>query len=366
MKIVRIETFSRPNVGLVRITAESGESGWGQIATYEAADLVAHCLHRQAAPVVLGRDCDEQAGILDAILVKNLKFPGSYLCRALAAIETGLLDLRAKARGLSVCELLGGVPRPVRVYGSSMSRAITPKEEAQRMNRLRDEAGIEAFKVRVGSLVGRDQDAWPGRTEELIPTMRRELGDDVVIHADANGAYTPSTAIRVGRLLEDHGFGHFEEPCPYWEYDWTQRVTSKLRIPVAGGEQDNYLPAWKRMIRDHVVDIVQPDVCYVGGISRALAVASLAGELGMACTPHAANHSLVTVFTLHLVPVMRNSGPFMEFSIEDQRDFRAMFSPSLVCSDGAVQIPHEGFGWGVTVNEEWLARAEYQKTEAPA
>ncbi len=364
MKITSIETFSKPGVALLRLTCESGATGWGQIATTEAADIVATCLHRQVARVVIGREIDDHGTILDDVLHKNLKFPGSYICRALAAVDTALIDLRAKIAEQTAWQFLGSTPDPVAVYGSSMSRDITPRDEAARMGRLRDESGYRAFKLRVGSWSGNDVDSWPGRTEELIPTVRKALGDDVTIHADANSCYSPARALEVGRMLEDNDYGHFEEPCPYWEYDWTKRVTAKLRIPVAGGEQDNYMPAWRYMITDHVVDIVQPDICYVGGVTRTLKIARFAAEHGLLCTPHSANHSLVTVFTLALRNALPNPGPFMEFSIEDQTNFRAMFTPALTVSDGVVKLPDEGYGWGVTIKPDWLERAEYRITTA--
>jgi L-alanine-DL-glutamate epimerase-like enolase superfamily enzyme len=364
VKIVRVESFARPEVALVRLTTDSGDWGWGQIATTEAADIVAQTLHRQVAPVVLGRDPEEPEAIGQAVLEATLKFPGSYICRALASVDTAMLDLRARRAGVPVCQLLGGRPDPVPVYGSSMSRAITPTDEAARMVRLRDDQGFRAFKIRAGTTAGHNQDPWPGRTRELIPTVRRSLGDEVVIHADANSCYTPDKAVEIGRMLEDQRFGHFEEPCPYWELDWTRVVTEKLRIPVAGGEQDNYMPVWRQIIREHVVDIVQPDICYIGGFTRALQVARMAAEYGLPCTPHSANHSLVTVFTLHLRNVMPNPGPFMEFSIEDQSLYRPMYSPILEVKDGVVVLPSEGPGWGVTIREEWLAGSEYRKSEA--
>jgi L-alanine-DL-glutamate epimerase-like enolase superfamily enzyme len=363
MKIERIETFARPEVALVRITADSGHFGWGQIATTEAADIVAQTLHRQIAHVVLGRDPEKLEAIEQSILEATLKFPGSYICRALAAVDTALLDLKARQADMAVCELFGANTEPVAVYASSMSRTITPEDEAARMVKLRDVNGYKAFKVRAGTVAGHNKDPWAGRTSTLIPTVRKALGDDVVIHADGNSCYTPEKAIEVGKLLEEHNFGHFEEPCPYWEMDWTRGVTQKLRIPVAGGEQDNYMPAWRLMIRDHVVDIVQPDICYIGGFTRALRVARMAAEYGRPCTPHSANHSLVTVFTLHLFKVMANAGPFMEFSIEDQSLYRPMYSPALEVNDGAVALPSEGPGWGVTISEKWLAGGKYQKSE---
>ncbi len=258
---------------------------------------------------MLGRDIEDLDSLCDEVIEATYKFPGSYVCRALTGVDTAIWDLRGKAAGKSVCELLGGTPRPFRVYGSSMRRDITPEDEAARLSRLRDEFGYRAFKIRVGKVAGHDEDQWPGRTEALVPAVRKALGDDVTILADGNSCYTPGKAIEVGKLLQQHNFGHFEEPCPYWELDWTAEVTSALDIPVAGGEQDYDLKQWERIIDMRAVDIVQPDICYVGGLTRALRVAQMADEAGLPCVPHSANLSLVTVFTLHMMGAIPNAGP---------------------------------------------------------
>ena len=122
-----------------------------------------------------------------------------------------------------MCELIGGQPREVRAYGSSMRRDISPRDEADRLVRLHEREGFDAFKVRIGKEFGHDEDEWPGRTEEVVRTVRAALGDDVALLVDANSCYTPAKAIEVGRMLEEHGVSHFEEPCPYWELDWTRR-----------------------------------------------------------------------------------------------------------------------------------------------
>src|SRR5204863_6105782 len=227
-----------------------------------------------------------------------------------------LWDLRGKQEGKSVCELLGanaGSKRALPVYGSSMRRDITPEEEGRRLARLRETHGFRAFKIRVGKVCGHDEDQWPGRTEALVPTVRRAIGREATLLVDGNSGYTPRRAIEVGRLLEDHGIGHFEEPCPYWELEWTAEVAAALNVPVAGGEQDTDLAQFRRMLDMRAVDIVQPDVCYVGGIARAQRVARMAEERGVPTTPHSANLSLVTVFTLHLMAAIPNPGPFIEF-----------------------------------------------------
>ena len=194
MKIIKLETFAIPDVGLLKMTTDTGNEGWGQIATYESADLVARVLHRQVSPVALGKDPYEQEELNDLVIEENLKFPGSFICRALAAIDTAIWDMKGKISQKPVYELLGATGKPVDVYGSSMSREITPEDEAARMKKLANENGYRAFKLRVGTSAGRNEDAWPGRTEKIIPTVRKALGDQITIHADANSCYTPDCA----------------------------------------------------------------------------------------------------------------------------------------------------------------------------
>ena len=356
MRIHSIETFATRQVAIVRVRTDDGAEGFGQTAPFNA-DLTAQVIHRQVAPHALGQDAADIDGLADRVIEAEYKFPWSYVCRALSGVETALWDLRGKLEGRGVCELLGGTPRPMRVYGSSMRRDITPEEEADRLVRLRDERGFRGFKVRIGSRAGHDRDQWPGRTEALIPAVRRAIGDDVTLLADANSCYTPAKAIEVGRLLEDHGVGHFEEPCPYWELEWTAEVAAALDVPVAGGEQDNCLAQWRRMIAMKAVDIVQPDVCYVGGLSRALRVAQMAEKRGLPCVPHSANLSMVTVFTLHMMAAIPNAGPHIEFSIEPRSWTEGLYAPSLKVVDGRVPVP-DGPGWGASVRDDWLQSAD--------
>jgi L-alanine-DL-glutamate epimerase-like enolase superfamily enzyme len=360
MRITSIETFGNEFVCLVRVRTDEGAEGWGQVAPYNA-DITARVLHRQIAPHALGEDACDIEGLIDRIPEKEHKFPGSYICRALAGLDTALWDLRGKLLGKSVCELLGGTPRPFPVYASSMRRDITPEDEAERFASLRDTYGFRAFKFRIGKECGRDEDEWPGRTEAVVPAVREALGDDVSLLVDANSCYTPEKAIEVGRLLEDHGVRHFEEPCPYWELEWTAEVARALDLDVAGGEQDWSLPEWRRITGMPAVDVVQPDVCYVGGLTRSLLVARLARDAGLPCVPHSANLSLVTVFALHLAGAIENAGPYVELSIEPTAYYpwqQGLYTPRLTAHDGMVQIP-EGPGWGVEINPEWLAAAEH-------
>lgn len=365
MKIISIETFCNRDIAFVRVTAENGATGWGQTAPYHA-DISALVLHRQVAPWVLGAavDCDLD-DLMDIVGEREHKFPGSHLRRAMGGVDTAIWDLRGKLAGKPVVELLGGRPGRLRAYASSMKRDITPEAEAERFRRLRGEQGFDAFKFRVGAEVGRNADEWPGRTEAIIPAIRNALGDEVDLLADANSCYSPARAIEVGRLMEAHGMTHYEEPCPYWELDQTREVTQALDIDVTGGEQDCEFPVWKQMIRDRVVDILQPDVLYLGGIARSMRLAAMAQEAGMPVTPHAANRSLVTVFTMHYLAAIPNPGKYLELSIEGEDYYpweQGLFvaDPYRV-EDGHVQIS-DAPGWGVEIAQQWLDNATWQES----
>ena len=368
MKIVQLETFSNEFVCFVKLSTDSGHVGWGQTSTYNA-DISATIFHRQIAPWALGFDALDIDGALARIWEKEHKYPGSYRCRAMAGLDTAMWDLRGKIERKPVVELLGGRPKALRAYASSMKRDITPQDEAARLVRLRDTQGFDAFKWRVAAECGRDVDEWPGRTEEVIPVVARALGEGVAKLVDANSGFSPARAIAVGQMLQDEGISHFEEPCPYWEFEQTRLVTQALDLDVTGGEQDWDLPTWQRMMDQQVVDIVQPDVMYMGGLSRTLEVARMAAARGLPCTPHSANLSLVTICTMHLLGAIPNAGKYLEFSIEGadyypwQQDL--FLGEPYAVRDGTLQIPAEP-GWGVEINPQWLASARYQSSRLGA
>ncbi len=364
-KITKIESFCNEYIGFVRLTNEDGAQGWGQVSTYNS-DITCQILHRQVAPWTLGEKTEDLDDLLDLVTEREHKFPGSYLRRAMGGFDTAIWDMKGKVAGQPVVKLLGGDPGSLRAYASSMKRDITPKDEAYRLCKLRDEFGFDAFKVRAGAEVGRNKDEWLGRTEEIIPTISRELGDRVDLLIDANSCYTVDRAIEIGKQLQDNGFSHFEEPCPYWELEQTKAVTDALEIDVTGGEQDCDIPTWRRMIAMGAVNIAQPDILYLGGINRTLRVVDLAKSAGIPITPHCANLSLVTLFTMHLLKAIPNAGKYLEFSIEGadyypwQQDL--FLEDPYAVDDGKVTISDMP-GWGIEIRSDWLEKSTYQCSE---
>lgn len=366
MIIERIETFRRDAAfAIVKVTCDDGSIGWGQTSTY-LADYSTQFLHDHLARFFLGRDPADNGAIQDEAVRARYKHGGLLLFRALCGIDTAILDLLGKQQGRPVFRVLGGQRRvDIPVYGSSMRRDIGPEDEAERFLALRQELGFRAFKLRIGSPMGRDRDARPGRTEAMISTVRERLGPDTDLMVDANGGFTAARAIQVGRMLEDFGYFHFEEPCPYEEIEQTAQVTAALDIRVAGGEQDTSLNQFQRLISGRVVDVVQPDIGYLGGVTRTMHVARMAESWGMLCTPHCANRTLLQVFTAHVAAAAPSIAAYQEWSIEHSTWEDDIYAGVPVVEDGVIRLSEEP-GWGIEIDAGLLRRTEHRESRIGA
>ena len=230
MKIKKIETFSNQYLSFVKITTDRGDVGWGQMSTYHA-DITTQIFHRQVAPYSIGLKLQEQPNFADhlqLIIEKEHKFPGSYLLRAIAGLDTALWDLYGRLLEKPVASLIGGKPGKVRIYGSSMRRDISPQDESLRLCKLRDELGISAFKFRVGAECGRDKDEWEGRSEDIVKVLSHDLGADVQRLVDESKLCFDSIDVLVNNASTFY-------PTPIDEISeehWDKLIGSNLKGPL--------------------------------------------------------------------------------------------------------------------------------------
>jgi L-alanine-DL-glutamate epimerase-like enolase superfamily enzyme len=274
-----------------------------------------------------------------------------------AAAEFAILDLLGKLTWRSIGDLLGGVKRrEIAVYRASGNRGNTPEAEVAYLKTLVAETGAKALKFRLGGRMSKNADSLPGRTERLIPLVRAAFGPEMTLYADANSSYDATEAIRIGRLMEEHDYAFYEEPCRFDDAEGTKRVAVALRIPVAGGEQESSELGFRRMIRDRVVDIVQPDLHYYGGFIRALRVARMADAAGMACTPHMSGSGLGYLDAAHFVSCLPNPLPFTEFKGDADIPIRSATS-SLKCEGGRIRVP-SGPGFGIEIDPAFVRAAK--------
>ena len=150
-------------------------------------------------------------------------------------------------------QLVGDIHHPeVSVYQATEYREKSVEESLELIRRDVAEYDARALKIKVGGLMFMTTDinavGPQGRTETIIPLVRKTFGDGMALYADANGFYSVEEAIRVGRLLEEYRYGFFEEPVMFDWYEETKQVADALTLPIAGGEQEYSLHGFRWLI----------------------------------------------------------------------------------------------------------------------
>ena len=353
--IESIELLRKGREHFVRVRSQDG--GEGISVDNGRMDVLQPILNRLVIPYFVGKDARDWEEHLFGVYRHgdNYKLQGLALWSPVALVEFAVLDLLGRITGQSLGELLGGVIRTrIPFYVASGRRDTTPEQEVAYLKGLIEQTGAKAVKYRLGGRMSRNEDAMPGRTEKLIPLSRKALGDEIVIHADANSSYDPPQAIRVGRMLEDIQAIHYEEPCPFDNFDATKQVADTLSIPVALGEQESSQWRFQWMIRNRVADIVQPDLFYYGGLVRSRRVARMAEVCDLATTVHLSG-GFGFVYSLHFAACTPRIGPWQEYK-KGVETYGQWFDPPLRIIDGALTVP-QGPGVGIADPREILKGA---------
>lgn len=351
---------------LCRVRSKDGAEGIS-VGHGELASLYPIFVNK-VQPFFIGKDARELDLLLDRVYVYSLNFRlnGQALGVPLATVEFAILDMLGRIAGKSMGQLIGDIHQPrVAVYQATEYREKSVEESMELIRRDVAEYKAHALKIKVGGLMFMTKDhkavGPKGRTETMIPLVRKTFGDDMALYADANGFYSVSEAIRVGRLLEEYRYGFFEEPVMFDWYEETKQVADALTLPVAGGEQEYSLHGFRWLIANEGVQIVQPDFYYFGGMIRSMKVARMAKAFGKECTPHMSGGGLGFLYMIHFVSALPNACPHHEFKgLKTDVQFECRTSP-LSVTDGKIQVP-TGPGSGVDIDPAYVKK--HQPVEA--
>jgi L-alanine-DL-glutamate epimerase-like enolase superfamily enzyme len=356
--IESIEMLRRGEDYFVRMRSRDGVEAY-TFPNPGKIDVALPVFFKDVVPVFLGKDArDLQSLLWDVYRHRsNYKMQGLIFWVAVAAIEMGALELLARSAQRPLADLFGGtLRRDIPVYFASSNRGNSPEAEVEHFQKLIGDSGIKAIKWRAGGRMSRNADSLARRTENLIPLLRAAFGKEMTIYADANSSYDALESIRLGRMMQDNGYGFFEEPCEFDDLWGTKKVADALSMPIAGGEQEFSLHRWKWMIANRAVDIVQPDLHYGGGFIRAVQVARMAEAAGMKVVPHMSGGGLGYVEVIQFASFVPNIGDHMEFKGNANLPVEAVDS-NLVCTDGIVRCPG-GIGFGMTLDPDFIKAAE--------
>jgi L-alanine-DL-glutamate epimerase-like enolase superfamily enzyme len=355
--LASIEAFRYDGHYLVRATSREGAVG--VVTVNNRLAYLWPLLREFVIPYFTGQDVRDIGMLLDGVYTYKsaYKLAGIAFWNPVAYAELAVLDLLGRLADRPAGALLGQVIRSeIPIYLSSMHRDTTPEEEVGWLGARLAETHATAVKFKIGGRMSHNADAFPGRTDRLVPLARKTFGDDVTIYVDANGSYDAAHAIEVGALLTDHGVAFLEEPCPWQEYRQTKQVADALDLPVAGGEQDSSLSLFEWMIDDRVVDLVQPDMMYNGGLIRALRVAEMAAGVNMLVMPHSPKIGAEGAAVIQFGSVAPNLGPHQEWHGRAVT-FPSWYTPAFEIRQGRVAVP-TGPGLGVEYDPEIWERAE--------
>jgi L-alanine-DL-glutamate epimerase-like enolase superfamily enzyme len=331
---------------LVHVRSKDGAEGIS-VANPPRPEYLDRILKQLVAPTFFGKDARDLENLLWEVYRANdnYKLYGLALWCPQAWIEFAILDMLGRISGKPLGALLGRIVRKeVPFYVASGRRDTTPEQEVEYLQDLLAQSGARAVKFRVGGRMSRNADAMPGRTEKLIPLVRKNLGDAIDIHADANSSYDPPQALRVGRLLEEARAVYFEEPCPFDHLEDTKVVADHLEIPVALGEQEYSDWRFRWIIANRGADIVQPDLYYYGGMVRSMRVARMAQLAKIPTTVHISG-GFGFVYMLHFSSVVPDIGRYQEYKLGTEK-YGSWFDPPLSIKNGKMSVP-SGPGVGI-------------------
>lgn len=330
----------------VRVRSTGGAEGIA-VCNPPRADYLDRILKDLVFPPFLKKDArDLEALIWEAYRHNdNYKLYGIALWSPMAWVEMAILDMLGRIVNQPIGNLIGTVRRKdIAVYVASGRRDTTPPQEIEYLHSLVEASRAKALKFRLGGRMSKNADAMPGRTETLIPLVRKTFGDSFDLHGDSNSSYDPAHAIRVGRMLEDNGYVYYEEPCEFDALGDCKKVRDKLKIPIAQGEQEYSEWRFRWTIANRVCDIVQPDLFYYGGLIRSMRVARMAELAQMPTTVHISG-GFGFVYMLHFASVAASIGKYQEYKLGMDK-YGAWFDPPITVSNGLMTVP-TGPGVGI-------------------
>ena len=285
---------------LVEIETDEGITGWGEcFGPGNIALANKYIVEKVIQPLIIGEDPINKEYIWHKVynLLRDSGQKGMPI-QALSGIDIALWDILAKKAKLPLYQLLGGKTNSkIPVYGYGMMLQKKSVEELcelfkKEANQIK-EKNFKAMKMKVG--LGPKEDL------KLVSAVREVIGNDFKLMVDANHAYNKNDALYVGRGLDEMEIYWFEEPVAPEDYDGYKELKEKLKINIAGGEAEFTKYGWNQLIKNNCIDIAQPEVCGLGGITEYLKVSALAQSNFIPIVNHVWGSALSVAVNLHLL-----------------------------------------------------------------
>ena len=374
------------NFVTLRLETEDGISGLGD-ATLNGRELaVASYLVDHVIPAIVGRDARRIEDLWQFLYKGAYWRRGPVTMTAIAAVDTALWDIKGKALGAPVYQLLGGASRDaVMVYGHASGETIddtvaaVARYVARGYQAVRAQCSVPGLQRTYG-IGSNDQyepaargpvteTAWSserylGSVPPLFERLRREFGPDLHLLHDVHHRLTPIEAARLGRALEPYALFWLEDPTPAEHQESFRLIRQHTTTPLAVGEVFNSIHDCRVLIQEQLIDYIRTSASHTGGISHLRKIAALAEVYGVRTGAHGATDlsPVSLAAALHFDLSVANFGiqEYMPHAPETER----VFSHAYTFAGGGMH-PGDAPGLGVSIDEEAAAGFPYQRAYLP-
>ena len=356
---------------LVEVETDEGITGWGEcFGPGNIALANKYIVEKVIQPLIKGDDPLKKEYIWHKVynLLRDSGQKGMPI-QALSGIDIALWDILAKKSNLPLYQLLGGKTNdkiPVYGYGMMLQKKTVDelcelfKNEANQIK----EKNFKAMKMKIG--MGPKEDL------KLVSAVRDTIGSEFKLMVDANHAYNKNDALYVGRGLDEMNIYWFEEPVAPEDYDSYKELKQKLKTNIAGGEAEFTKYGWNQLIKNNCIDIAQPEVCGLGGITEYLKVSALAQSNFIPIVNHVWGSALSVAVNLHLLTTLPDmpGGLFptksmLEFDTTEKNIFITDLAEEKfsildqVKNKNGFASPLENIGIGINPNKDFIKKYEY-------
>ena len=356
---------------LVEVETDEGITGWGEcFGPGNIALANKYIVEKVIQPLIKGDDPLKKEYIWHKVynLLRDSGQKGMPI-QALSGIDIALWDILAKKANLPLYQLLGGKTNDkIPVYGYGMMLQKKSIEELCKLfkneaNQIK-EKNFKAMKMKIG--MGPKEDL------KLVSAVRDTIGSEFKLMVDANHAYNKNDALYVGSGLDEMDIYWFEEPVAPEDYDSYKELKQKLKTNIAGGEAEFTKYGWNQLIKNNCIDIAQPEVCGLGGITEYLKVSALAQSNFIPIVNHVWGSALSVAVNLHLLTTLPDmpGGLFptksmLEFDTTEKNIFITDLAEEKfsildqVKNKNGFASPLENIGIGINPNKDFIKKYEY-------
>ena len=363
MKITDIKTFNvftyRTNFVFVKLETDEGISGIGE-GTLEYKENALLGAIEDIKRVLIGQDPREVERISHELYRDSYWRVGPVLQSAVSAVNMAMWDIKAKAAGVPVYEMLGGKVRDgVRMYANAWFAGAKTADEFAAAAVKAKNMGITALKWDpFGKAYMYMENADFRRSIEIVEAVRGAVGNDVDLLIEGHGRFDIATGIKIANALKPFDPYFFEEPTPPDCLDALAQVHKSSPVPIAAGERLYSLTQMRDFLERGCADFVQPDISHCGGISAVKKMAALCEAHYVALAPHNPSGPVANAATLHIAastPGFR----ILEICFTDVSWRKELTNERVVFDKGNILIP-TGVGLGLEINEENCLKYPFQ------